>query len=79
VKPGKGSFIGRDAVATQLSNAPAKKLRLLAIDSRDPDPVGGEPILLAGEPVGRLTSAAYGYTAGHALGLAYLGADLGPT
>lgn len=79
VKPEKGSFIGRDAVAIQLKSVPKKKLRLLAIDSKDLDPVGGEPVLLAGEPVGRLTSAAYGYCVGHTLGLAYLAPELGPT
>src|SRR2546423_9237545 len=55
---------------------PARQLRLLAIDSSDPDPVGGEPVLCGGRPVTRLTSAAFGYTVGHSLGLAYLPTDL---
>jgi len=50
--------------------------RLLAIGSEDPDPAGGEPVLHAGLPVARLTSAAFGFTVGHSLGFAYLPAEL---
>jgi glycine cleavage system aminomethyltransferase T len=55
---------------------PAKRrLTLLAVDSPDPDPVGGEPVFLDGEPVARLTSAAFVPGFGRALGFAYLPAD----
>lgn len=72
----KPNFIGRDAALTQLAAAPRRKLRLLAIASPDPDPVGGEPVLCDGRAVTRLTSAAFGHTVGHALGLAYLPAEI---
>jgi dimethylglycine dehydrogenase len=72
----KSDFIGRDAVLAESARAPQKKLRLLAIASEDPDPTGGEPVLRAGVPLARLTSAAFGYTVGHSLGLAYLPADI---
>ena len=72
----KGDFVGRDAVLAQSAIGPSRKLRLLAIQSEDPDPAGGEPVLRAGVPIARLTSAAFGFTVGHSLGLAYLPADL---
>ena len=49
---------------------------MLAIQSNDPDPTGGETVLQAGHPVARLTSAAFGYTVGHSLGLAYFPVDI---
>lgn len=78
LKVDKPSFIGREALLQQLSTTPVKRLRLLAIRSRDPDPVGGEPVLCAGTSVGRLTSAAFGHTVGYSLGLAYLPAEFNP-
>jgi dimethylglycine dehydrogenase len=72
----KGPFVGRDALNEERRRPPARRLTLLAIDSSDPDPVGGEPVLIDGQPVARLTSAAFGYTVGHSLGFAYLPPDL---
>lgn len=68
----KPSFPGREAVLAQLNAVPARRLRLLAIESKDPDPFGGEPVLQSGRFVARLTSAAFGHTVGYSLGLAYL-------
>jgi glycine cleavage system aminomethyltransferase T len=51
-------------------------LTLLAIESSDPDPVGGEPLFVDGKPIARLTSAAFGNTVGYALGFAYLPSQL---
>jgi dimethylglycine dehydrogenase len=76
VRTDKPNFIGRDAALAQDHDAPQRRLRLLAIGSEDPDPVGGEPLLRAGVPLARLTSAAFGYTVGYSLGLAYLPADV---
>jgi dimethylglycine dehydrogenase len=73
----KAAFVGRDAVLRQIDTAPSRKLQLLAIASHDPDPTGGETVLRAGRPVGRLTSAAFGYTVGCSLGLGYLPVDIG--
>jgi dimethylglycine dehydrogenase len=69
--------VGRDAVVAACAQAPARRLALLAIDSSDPDPVGGEPVFVNGQPIARLTSAAFSNALGHALGFAYLPADLG--
>jgi dimethylglycine dehydrogenase len=76
VKVDKGAFVGRDAVLKERSKPLARRLTLLAIDSSDPDPVGGEPIIVDGQPLARLTSAAFGHTVGYALGFAYLPPDL---
>jgi dimethylglycine dehydrogenase len=71
----KGDFIGRDAVIEARGRPAKRRLTLLAVDSPDPDPVGGEPVFLDGEPVARLTSAAFVPGFGRALGFAYLPAD----
>ncbi|HEX4151752.1 MAG TPA: FAD-dependent oxidoreductase [Steroidobacteraceae bacterium] len=72
VRVEKGDFIGREAVIESRREPPKRRLSLLAIDSSDPDPTGGEPVYLDGKPVARLTSAAYVPGIGRALGFAYL-------
>jgi dimethylglycine dehydrogenase len=72
----KGPFVGRDAVLQERMHPLSRRLTLLAIDSSDPDPVGGEPVFINGQPIARLTSAAFGNTVGYALGFAYLPPDL---
>jgi dimethylglycine dehydrogenase len=72
VRVDKGPFIGREAVIEARTRPPKRRLTLLAIDSSDPDPVGGEPVFLNGEPAARLTSAAFAPGVGRALGFAYL-------
>src|SRR6185437_16186558 len=59
VRTDKGDFVGRDAVIEARGRPPKRRLTLLAVDSTDPDPVGGEPVFLDGKPVARLTSAAF--------------------
>lgn len=76
VRMEKPHFIGREAALGQFKAPPQKKLRLLQIQSNDPDPMGGEPVLHDGQPVSRLTSAAFGYTVGYSVGLAYLPVEL---
>jgi dimethylglycine dehydrogenase len=78
VRTDKGNFVGREAVIEERSRPPKRRLTLLAIDSTDPDPVGGEPVYVNGMPVARLTSAAFAPGAGQALGFAYLPAGLEP-
>jgi len=76
IRTDKASFVGREAVVAQLSTAPVRRLRILAIESHDPDPTGGETVLQAGRPVAQLTSAAFGYTVGYSLGLGYFPVDI---
>jgi dimethylglycine dehydrogenase len=77
VRSDKPDFVGRQAVLEQLEGPPSRRLRLLAISSTDPDPVGGEPVLHRGEALARLTSAAYAHTFGLSLGFAYLPTAVG--
>jgi dimethylglycine dehydrogenase len=76
VRTDKSSFVGRDAAITQFAGLTAMKLRLMAIYSGDPDPVGGEPVLHAGKPIARLTSAAFSHAFEYSLGFAYLPAGI---
>ena len=79
VRMDKARCIGLEAARSQKEAAPQRQLRLLAIDSTNPDPGGGEPVLCEGNAVARLTSASYGYTVKHSLGFAYLPAGIGPS
>jgi 4-methylaminobutanoate oxidase (formaldehyde-forming) len=76
VRLDKGDFVGRDALAARRaaeSDGPARRLRTLVIGGGDWAPIyGGEAIRIDGEVVGRLRSAAFGYTIGRTLGTAYL-------
>jgi dimethylglycine dehydrogenase len=78
VRTDKGDFVGREAVIEERTRPLKRRLTLLAIDSTDPDPVGGEPVYVNGMPVARLTSAAFAPGVGQALGFAYLPAGLEP-
>jgi len=75
VKTDKGAFIGRDAAAKAASTAPKRRLALFAIDAKDADPFGGEPIFQDGKCVGRLTSGAYGHWVQKSLALGYIPAE----
>jgi dimethylglycine dehydrogenase len=74
----KGDFVGRNATLDARGRPLKRRLTLLAVDSSDPDPVGGEPVYLDGKPVARLTSAAFAPGIGRALGFAYLPAGHAP-
>ncbi|WP_426244486.1 GcvT family protein [Nocardioides sp. LHG3406-4] len=72
-------FLGRDALAAhrgRLAGGGARR-RLVSFVVADPEPVlwGGELLLSHGEPVGQVTSAAWGETVGAGVGLAYLRHD----
>ena len=72
VKLDKGDFIGRDALLAAKGKFPAR--RLLSFVAQSPDtPIahGGELVLRNGEPVGDITSAAYGHTVGGVVALGY--------
>ena len=71
VKLDKGDFIGRDALLRRKEAGFEEKLVLVAVQDGHV-PLGGDPLLLKGEQVGAVTSAAYGYTVGAGLALAYL-------
>ena len=72
VKLGKGDFIGRDALLALKGKPPARRLlSFVALSPDTPIAHGGELILRNGEPVGDVTSAAYGHTVGGIVALGY--------
>jgi glycine cleavage system T protein len=70
VKLDKEDFIGRSALAA--ADEPERLLRCLTL--RDPRAIalGSEPVRIAGELVGRVTSGGYGYTVGQSIAYAYV-------
>ncbi|MEA2934780.1 MAG: hypothetical protein QOD74_1426 [Variibacter sp.] len=73
VKLDKSDFIGRDALLTAKGKPPAKRmLSFVGLEPDTPLAHGGELILRDGEPVGEITSAAYGHTLRAIVGLGYV-------
>lgn len=81
VRFGKGDFIGRDVLLADLEANPtglARRLRTVAIGGANWLPIyGGEAVRINGEVVGRLRSAAFGYTVGRTVGTVYLPSAVG--
>ena len=74
----KGDFVGREALLAARERGLERRLRTLAIGGREPVLVyGGEAVLSAGRVVGRIRSAAYGFSVERTLGTAYLPIELG--
>ncbi len=65
-------FRGREAVEAQRRDGVSRRLVSLVLDHPCSTLWGDELILRDGEPVGRLTSGAYGHTLGAAVGLGYV-------
>ena len=76
---GTKDFLGRAALVDRRERLrdPGPRRRLVSLVAGDPDAMlwGGELVLRDGEPVGQVTSAAYGATVGASVGLAYLRRD----
>jgi 4-methylaminobutanoate oxidase (formaldehyde-forming) len=76
VRLDKGDFVGRDALLVERAagrEGPERRLRTVTIGGDDWLPIyGGEAVRIDGEVVGRLRSAAFGYTVGRTVGTVYL-------
>jgi glycine cleavage system aminomethyltransferase T/glycine/D-amino acid oxidase-like deaminating enzyme len=76
---GDKDFLGRAALEERRERLkePGPRRRLVSFVVDDPEAMlwGGELVLRHGEPVGQVTSAAYGATVGAGVGLAYLRRD----
>ena len=72
-------FLGRAALAAHRDRlrAGGQRRRLVSFVVQDTEPMlwGGELVLRNGEPVGQVTSAAWGETVGACVGLAYVRRD----
>ncbi|MBP2479278.1 glycine cleavage system aminomethyltransferase T/glycine/D-amino acid oxidase-like deaminating enzyme [Crossiella equi] len=76
VRLDKGEFTGREALAKLDPDQPDRRLTCLLPDERTDHVLGKEPVLYQGEPVGYVTSAAYGYTVDRPIAYAWLPAAL---
>jgi len=64
-------FIGRDALLAQQAAGLHKRLVQLVLDDPAAFPWGGEPVRMAGRPVGEITSAGYSRSLGRAVAFVY--------
>ncbi|MEK9753321.1 MAG: FAD-dependent oxidoreductase, partial [Rhodospirillaceae bacterium] len=65
-------FIGRDALVALRDAGLKRRLVHIVLEDANAYPIGGEPILHAGKPVGQVTSAAFGHTLGRAVAMGYV-------
>ena len=78
VKADKGPFVGRDALLARRAQADSGerpyrwRLAYLAVDTDVAEVHAGDAVYAAGEPVGLITSGAYGHHSCQGLGFAYL-------
>lgn len=78
VRPQKGEFVGRDAIAGRSADTVTRRLSCLTIDDRRSVVLGHEPVFLDGRPAGYVTSAAFGHTIGAPIAYAWLPASATP-
>ncbi len=65
-------FIGRDALVAVKAAGPRKRLRCLVLDDPGSICLGNEPVRVAGDVVGRVTSGGYGFAVERSIAYAYL-------
>ncbi|TME54021.1 MAG: FAD-dependent oxidoreductase [Chloroflexi bacterium] len=75
VKLEKGEFIGRDALVKAREAQSSARLACLVLDDPRSVALGSEPVRIAGEIKGRVTSGGYGYTVGRSIAYAYVPAS----
>ncbi len=68
----KTGFIGYAAVQEQLGQQPEWRFVRLKVDSKDANPLAGDPILLEDECIGYVTSGGTGFRIGQCLALGYI-------
>ncbi|TMD87946.1 MAG: FAD-dependent oxidoreductase [Chloroflexi bacterium] len=75
VKLDKGDFIGRDALVKAREAPSSTRLACLVLDDPRSVALGSEPVRIAGDVTGRVTSGGYGYTVGKSIAYAYVPAS----
>jgi glycine cleavage system aminomethyltransferase T/glycine/D-amino acid oxidase-like deaminating enzyme len=78
VRPQKGEFVGRDAIAGLSGDTVTRRLSCLTIDDRRSVVLGHEPVFVDSRPAGYVTSAAFGHTIGAPIAYAWLPATATP-
>ncbi|WP_282608701.1 FAD-dependent oxidoreductase [Pelagibius sp. Alg239-R121] len=69
-------FIGREALMNQKRASPTTRLVTLLPQQQQIWPIGHEPVLCDGRPVGQVTSAAYGFRVRRPVALAFIDANI---
>jgi dimethylglycine dehydrogenase len=69
-------FIGRDAALRDRDSVPERRLAVLAVESRDADATGYEPIHLGKDLVGFATSGGYAHCADTSVAMGYLSSSV---
>jgi glycine cleavage system aminomethyltransferase T/glycine/D-amino acid oxidase-like deaminating enzyme len=77
VRPHKGAFAGRAALAGLSDETVTRRLRCLTVDDGRSMVLGSEPVYLGGRTAGYVTSAAFGHTVGRPVAYAWLPAAAG--
>ena len=76
----KGEFVGKEAaIAERNQNAPSHRLVTLAVDTRDADASGFEPVWHGDRKVGFVTSGGYGHFVGKSLAMALVEPEFAET
>src|SRR6185369_12151597 len=78
VRPDKGEFVGRAAIAGMTADTVSRRLSCLTVDDGRSVVLGHEPVFLDGNPAGYVTSAAFGHTIGRPIAYAWLPASAVP-
>lgn len=68
----RDSYVGHDAVVRQRSSTPEWRFVRLALAAPDAEPLGGDPLILADQVVGYVSSASPGYRVGVPVALGYV-------
>ncbi|MEZ0069728.1 glycine cleavage system aminomethyltransferase T/glycine/D-amino acid oxidase-like deaminating enzyme [Streptacidiphilus sp. MAP12-20] len=76
VRREKGPFLGREALLGLDESRAARRLCPLLLDDPHAVVMGREPVHVDGEPVGYVTSAAFGYSVGASIAYAWLPASV---
>jgi dimethylglycine dehydrogenase len=68
----KPDFVGRAAAAAEKANGGERRLITLAVDAKDADAIGDEPIWHGERVVGWVTSGGFGHSVGKSIALGYV-------
>jgi dimethylglycine dehydrogenase len=79
VKPGKGDFVGRDALLRRREEGSPWRLVSFVLDADDADVIGDEPVWHDGVVVGRVTSGGYAHASAASVALGYVPRGLAAT
>jgi 4-methylaminobutanoate oxidase (formaldehyde-forming) len=69
----KGDFIGREALLRHKQRGICRKLVIFTVDDPQPLLLRSEPVYRNGRHVSEITSGAYAFKLGSAIGMGYLG------